>query len=348
MLINPSAADTAETWTQRALELARPGTAARALALSAAVCWWPPEAMTSAATEAAAIADELDDPTLRYFAWDACSVAALHAGDDESAWAWLKRRLELLDRISDPDMIADIAATLAGASTATGRFEQAREMAEWHDHITQPLTPHHRIHGVALLVELAEALGQWAAIGALEYRVREAVAANAATPCIRNARTLLACALARQILGQPEQARSLEQAAEQIGLPSNERVDTPRIRLALMRKDLQSVEQLLGRHPDSGRVDAHGMVNTRTFVPRLDAFTILARAARLDALEALGMHDRLLAEAQPLLTPGTYLEPFALRALGRGRHDPALIALAINRFERLGLDWHASQTRSAR
>jgi hypothetical protein len=60
------------------------------------------------------------------------------------------------------------------------------------------------------------------------------------------------------------------------------------------------------------------------------------------------LHRRRQRQQRRLLTPGTYLEPFALRALGRARDDPALIALAVNRFERLGLDWHTSQTRSAR
>ena len=46
-----------------------------------------------------------------------------------------------------------------------------------------------------------------------------------------------------------------------------------------------------------------------------------------------------------MLQSGTYLEPFALRALGLVRGDEALIAQAIARFEAIGLDWHAEQTR---
>ena len=80
---------------------------------------------------------------------------------------------------------------------------------------------------------------------------------------------------------------------------------------------------------------------------RLDAFPILSIATRLDALQTLGLHDRLVAEAEPQLTPGTYLEPFALRALGRARNDPALIHTAVSRFQHIGLSWHAGQTRAA-
>jgi hypothetical protein len=45
------------------------------------------------------------------------------------------------------------------------------------------------------------------------------------------------------------------------------------------------------------------------------------------------------------LKPKTYLEPFALRALGFARKDDGLIAQAIQRFEAMGLDWHAAETR---
>jgi len=45
------------------------------------------------------------------------------------------------------------------------------------------------------------------------------------------------------------------------------------------------------------------------------------------------------------LQPGTYLEPFALRALGFARDDEGLIAQAIQRFQAMGLDWHAAETK---
>jgi hypothetical protein len=51
-------------------------------------------------------------------------------------------------------------------------------------------------------------------------------------------------------------------------------------------------------------------------------------------------------EASPLLRPNTYLEPFALRALGLMRKDENLVTQAIERFQALGLDWHAAETRA--
>jgi hypothetical protein len=43
---------------------------------------------------------------------------------------------------------------------------------------------------------------------------------------------------------------------------------------------------------------------------------------------------------------GTYVEPFALRALGVVRGDAALLARAIERFDALGLAWDAAKTRA--
>jgi len=42
--------------------------------------------------------------------------------------------------------------------------------------------------------------------------------------------------------------------------------------------------------------------------------------------------ERLIEEAEPLLQPNTYLEPFALRALGRVRGDEKLIIRAEQAF----------------
>jgi len=48
------------------------------------------------------------------------------------------------------------------------------------------------------------------------------------------------------------------------------------------------------------------------------------------------------------LRPGTYLEPFALRALGAVREDDLLIEQAVDRFDAIGLNWHAEQSRKLR
>jgi hypothetical protein len=70
-----------------------------------------------------------------------------------------------------------------------------------------------------------------------------------------------------------------------------------------------------------------------------------ATAARLDALAALKRRSLVERDAPPLLRPDTYLEPFALRALGAVREDELLIKQAIDRFDAMELNWHAEQSR---
>ena len=56
--------------------------------------------------------------------------------------------------------------------------------------------------------------------------------------------------------------------------------------------------------------------------------------------------ERVEDEAGRLLQPNTYLEPFALRALGVARDDARLIERAAGRFEARGLEWHGARTRA--
>jgi hypothetical protein len=68
--------------------------------------------------------------------------------------------------------------------------------------------------------------------------------------------------------------------------------------------------------------------------------------AGLEAGEPSALRDRRRVEedAPPLLQAGTYIEPFALRALGIVREDEALIGRANDRLREMGCDWHADQT----
>lgn len=106
--------------------------------------------------------------------------------------------------------------------------------------------------------------------------------------------------------------------------------DAPRVQLALHRNDLAAVESLLG---EPG-------------VRRATTYYLSSMATHLDGLAALGERERVETQAGRLLQPDTYLEPFALRALGVVREDAGLIERAAGRFEALGLDWHAARTRA--
>ena len=71
-----------------------------------------------------------------------------------------------------------------------------------------------------------------------------------------------------------------------------------------------------------------------------------AAAAYFDALAALGDREQAEEDAERFGAPGTVLEAFALRALGRLRGEEALIARAAERFEGLQLARQAAQTRA--
>jgi hypothetical protein len=104
-------------------------------------------------------------------------------------------------------------------------------------------------------------------------------------------------------------------------------LDPIHVEIAIARGDLAEVERKLSEWSPGGFDDVDGLI------------------ARLNAQIALERRTEIENEAPAILKPKTYLEPFVLRALGFARKDPALIAQAIKRFEAMGLDWHAAETR---
>jgi hypothetical protein len=105
-------------------------------------------------------------------------------------------------------------------------------------------------------------------------------------------------------------------------------LESPRsVRLALLRGSLPPVGE------DLQPAASHHL-----------AFGLARLAARMDAFAALRDRRRVEEDAPPLLGAGTYIEPFALRALGVVREDEALVNQAQERLRRMGLEWHAAQT----
>jgi tetratricopeptide (TPR) repeat protein len=322
-------------WIARALELSEPDSAAHATALVASSMWWrldDPEGRDSllAAKEAAAIAETLGDPDLIAFALNAAAYAGYATGQNDEALMWSEQAFGLLDEIRDPDLVGDVYITAILPALALGRFAEARRQAVRFEEVNARLTDHHRVHGVAVRVEVEELAGEWPAVLALQERVERAVEENLETPCVRNARTLLVAALARLHTGDEEEAQRLERRAADLWMEGHGlTLGALRIRLALARGQLSEVETLL-----SETAPPHGPASFRSAIG----------AASLDALAALRDRTRLEREAPALLRPGTYLEPFALRALGLVREDRALIEQALERFEAMGLAWHAAET----
>ena len=99
------------------------------------------------------------------------------------------------------------------------------------------------------------------------------------------------------------------------------------VEIAVARGDLGEVERRLSEWSPEGPGDVEGSI------------------ARLSALAALDRRSEIQEEAPALLKPETYLEPFALRALGYARDEVGLIKQAIERFAAMGMNWHAANTR---
>jgi class 3 adenylate cyclase/tetratricopeptide (TPR) repeat protein len=317
--------EAANEWARKAIELAEPESRAHVKGLLAdAVLSRSP----ASGREASVLAERLGDAELRSHAWDVRRFNARVAGDHEQALEWWQRRFELLGEISDPDHVADIYESGAPSCVALGRFREARRLARLFEELTSGLTVHHRMHGVAVLLETETMLGGWETIRKLQDRAEQAADANGATPCIRNATAPFLCAIANAYLGNDAEARRLEERADAAGMEGWRLLDIPRVRLALIRGELDRAEELLAR--DVEGVDWFGLISTTT---------------RLDALAALRDRRQLEAEAPAFLKRNPYLEPFALRALGVVREDESIIEQALTRFEALKLDWHAAETR---
>jgi class 3 adenylate cyclase len=327
VLLDPTLVD---GWINRALELAPSQTTSRAKTLIAR-CYADYRKSSQLAKEASGIAERLGEPGLRSYGYDVLGLTAFTAGDYEGALAWQRQRVGLVDEIDDPDHQADIYANAIPPSIARGAFEEARRYTTAQLVTTRPLSPHHRLHGISGVLELEELLGNWARITELQAEVEQAVAENVATPCVRNERSLLVCALANAYEGDKEEARRLEQEAERHGMEGYGTViGAPRLQLALHRGDVDQVASLLGEPA----------------VRRTTWFYLSSVATHLDGLAALGERGRLESDVPRLANGNVYLEPFALRALGIVREDDDLLQRAAEQFAGLGLGWHAARTRA--
>jgi len=317
-------------WIGEALALSPPDSDARARAFVARAMWTPES--REAAGEAIRIADAVGDINLLSQAYGAaaCVAFATHRYDESIAWA--TRRLEMADRISDPDHQVDIVGGMIPGLLGRGDITEARRYADLHDEAAARLSTHHQVHAVAMKLELEELTARWDSMRGLEARTVGVVEANVTTPCVRNARSLLACALAETLSGDDERSRELEAEAVELEMAGYAGSLAPlRIRLALGRGELDRLGALIAVAVPPP--------------PAKNWWSLNTESARLDGLAALGDRAAVEAEAPAFLVEGTYLEPFALRALGIVRDDAALLGRAVERFDAMGVAWHAAATR---
>jgi class 3 adenylate cyclase/tetratricopeptide (TPR) repeat protein len=317
-----------EEWAEKALELAADGSEAKARALLAKANVELHGAPDDVLEEAAGVAESLGDLELRSFVLGARTQSAFDQRRFQEAAAWSDQRLALLPGIDDPDHLCEAYESGSPAAAAVCRFDESRRLAELHGSLSQRLSAHHRVHSVSLELELADALGDWQALAAQTDRTWAAIAANLATPCVRNPRDLLLCSLAHLCLGDESRATELELDGLRLAGEGYETyLSGARLRIALERGDRTAAESLVELPVERALVWGAGIF-----------------AARLDAFIALGRHDSIEREAPELVQPGTTVEPFALRALGVARRDDALLARADERFAALGLVWHRAQS----
>jgi hypothetical protein len=318
-----------DEWTRKALAGVQEGSEAHAKALVARAFWGLGSAVEDA-RRATEIARALDLVDLECAALDGLGVAAFRSGDFERAHELETQRFGLLERITSPDVVHDVYISTIPTSCATGRFDEARRLADELHEVVEDLTPHHRLHGVACRLEIAELAGEWEDIRGLEDVTRDAVAKNRDTPCVRDARSLLLCAIAREIHGEPGAAAALEELAAEVESQGHgTALEAPRARLALLRGDLSRLPQVL---------------SDKDWQVRQSWFALPTAATRLDVLAVLGDADVVGTAARTLAPEGSYVEPFALRARAIVHDDDALLARAAERFAALRLDWHAEQT----
>ncbi len=255
--------------------------------------------------------------------------------DFHEADRWAQRRLDLLDRLTDPDKIAHIHYYGATAALAAGRPDEAQTLARTHDTVASRLSRHHEVHALGVLLFVEEALAHWDEVRRLQPRVERAVADNQDTPCVLNARTLYSCSVACAELGLDAESRRLEEAAVEQGFGDGGVgfwLDPPPAHLALLRGDLERLDALLRSSAATWHLTTDG--------------SLYALATKLEALVALGRTGEAEDAATSLLQPGTYLEPFALRTLGLLHGDRSLTDRAVERFEAMGLGRHAARTRA--
>jgi hypothetical protein len=312
-------------WADRALELAEPGSAPRAMALLSNVSR-EPAGGESSAQEAWEIAEATDDVELRSFTCDAFAAAAMARGDYEDGCEWCRKRVDLVPHITDPDHISLIYGYSFPAFMAAGRLEEARELIEAHDRATVRLSAHHRLHSAHSHTADAAGSGRWEELRDLTATTEAAVAANVDTPCALENLALLSCALAHVHLGNDDEAHRLERVVEGLGKKGFEFRRYLDIEIAIVRGDLAEVERHLDQWEPVGLDEIEGLV------------------AKLNALVALERREEIEADAPRLVIPGSYLEPFALRALGWARNDEAAMRQAIARFEAMGMTWFAEET----
>ncbi|MGH2463590.1 MAG: ATP-binding protein [Candidatus Limnocylindria bacterium] len=316
-----------EGWIERAVAAAPEGTPERVKALTARAYWHDD---LDAARAALATAGALEDLEFRFVALGAVQSALQESGQLADATHVASERATLLHAIADPDQVADALLNAADLFSILGRMADVGGMVERLEETVAGLTPHHRVHGLGMRMRLETAVGDWQALRGLTKTAEDSIEANLATPCPFNVGLLLMAARGAVHGGSEPDATRLLAKAEAIGMGGYTRFHAARwLNLAIDRRDRDEVQRLVSS------------VEPTWLKP--SAWELWA--GLLDGLVLLDDRERIEAEAPDWVRPDTYVAPFAVRALGVARNDSELLSDAIDRFQAMGLAWHAQETR---
>ena len=318
-------------WIDRALDVARPTSAARAKALIAR-CYSDYDKRADLASEASRHRGVVS-------AIRACAPTATtprpsgrsRSGDFDEAAQWYARRLALVTDITDPDHQSDIYAGAIAPAVARGRFDEARRHAALHGEVTRGLS-----RTTACTACLGgrragrDARGLAGRTGR-RHLVEDAVRANGATPCLRNQRSRSSSARWRASTSTTttRRAASSEEARAHSFAGFGTVVDTP-----------LPATGARARRPRGRRVAARQARGAPHELASTSARWRPTWTVWRPSAPATGWRTRRGDWAGRVL----YLEPFLLRALGLVRDDAGLIERAAGEFDAAGLAWYAAQT----
>jgi class 3 adenylate cyclase len=317
-----------EGWIERAVTDSVDGTPARVHGLVAqSIRHADPEA----ARAALALADRLGDPDLRSDGLGALQAALHEKGQLREASEVAAMRTELLPQIADPDRVADALFMNADLYVNVGRIDDASSMTVRMEETVAGLTPHHRVHGLGMRLMLETAVADWEAVRGLTQRTEDAIEANLATPCPFNRGLLDLVATGWTYAGNTAEAGRLSARAEEIGMASYVMFLAPVwLGLTRARHDHAELRRLIDAIQPAWLTPSNWQLWAGLF----------------DGLLEIDDRERIEADAPQWLKEGSYVTPFAARALGIARRDEALLEDAVARFEAMGLERHAQLTRA--
>jgi DNA-binding SARP family transcriptional activator len=321
-------------WIDHALALASPRSLGRARALVARA--WMSATFgddldrQADIGEVRAVAEALHDSQLLAHALGVEVRHELFRGDYGLAETNTRHLIALADDINNPDEEALILQQGVTFLLTLGALGEAARLARRFEALTARLSPHHRVHSAAAEILVRYLGGSHADVLAMAPIVRQRMAESLSTPCFSGPFSLLMCANAALRTGDDAAADGLEDdvAAAMMEGYGLER-DPLRIRASVLRGDFAATRALM----------------TTSLRDLWDANWLSAVVPEyIDGLIAVAEPDRIRAEVERFLTPGTVFVPFARRALAIVAGDAEGVRAADAELIARGLTTAAADT----